>query len=142
MSCRVRRSVLPQSSFSQADLSFHQYTAIKRGHLYHATLGSPRFSWQSDARLTIVNIWNPPTTSQTYVSMGPTLHRNNGMTTCLYVYPRACLVYWLGYGEFCTPSPQALTSTPRTSPATINVPDPPQLPGVLVAYPPTKMSLF
>ena len=47
-----------------------------------------------------------------------------------------------GIRVFCTPSPQALTPTPRTSPATKHATDPPQLPRVLVAYPPTKMSLF
>ena len=60
-----------------------------------------------------MNLWSPPTTSQTYVSIGPTLHRNNGMTTCLYVYPRATFVYGLGYGEYCTPTPRPLTLTPE-----------------------------
>ena len=93
-------STTDRSLNSQAGLSFHPYTANRRRHLYHATLGHPRYSWQSDATLAVVNLWNPPTTSQTYVSIGPTLHTNNGMTTCLYVCPRATLVYGLGFGCF------------------------------------------
>ena len=64
------------------------------------------------------------------------------VTTCLYVYPPAILVYMLGYGEVSAFHPQTLTPIPQASPVTENATDQPQLPRVLVTYPPAKISLF